>query len=120
MSDNDERTPAEEAAVRHVLSDRDLVWEAIGPDGITYDFNTNTLRMDDLGRISCQTRMASVDDAIAAKLAYLISVNDYEAIGELVCDQVNGYLGHRFTEVAEEVAALMEASDRERKERMES
>ena len=111
MSNNEERTLAEERAVRYVLSATDRVWETLGPDGITYDFNTNTLRMDEAGRRLCSARMAAVDNAIAAKYAYFISVKDYEAIGRIVVDQFDGKLGHRFKEAEENLSAAMEGEE---------
>lgn len=120
MNNSDERSLAEEMAVRVVLADTDLVFEALSVGGITYDFPTRMLRMSPAERKDCSERMGSTDRAIADQYAYHISVNDYEAIGRMVVDQVNGYLGHRFEEVAEQITADMENGDQERKDRMES
>lgn len=111
MSDNDKRTLAEEIAVRYVLTNSDLVWEAMGPDGITYDFNTNILRMDEKERELCSSKMVAKDNAIAATYAYFVSVKDYEAIGRMVVDQFDGYLSHQFKEAEENLSLAMEGEE---------
>lgn len=59
------RTAAEERAVRFVLADADLVWEAIGPDGIHYGFDTDFSKMNEEQRVFVGKRTAAVDNAIA-------------------------------------------------------
>jgi len=111
MADNNGRTKEQEMAVIYVLSDAGLVWDILGVEGVSYKFDTCTLRMDERGRKLCQMRMGAADSAIASKYAQLISVNDYEAIGRMVVDQFEGKLGAEFKEVEERLMKVDIESD---------
>lgn len=107
MNNDNKRTSANETAVISVLSDHDLLWEATGPDGITYDFDTRLLRMNEERRDLTRSKMAAHDNAISSQLAYLISQNDYEAIGRMVVGQVDDYLSYKIQE-AEDIFSINE------------
>ena len=79
------------ARMAEILSDPDQVFEAMGPDGIKYDFNTVMLRMNEDQRKMVSFRMSEIDRRVAANLAAAIVDRNYAALGALICGQVERY-----------------------------
>jgi len=79
--------------LRVILQDADCVWEAIGPDGIRYDFNTNMLRMDEQARGVAREAMALIDGIKAESIAICLCAGgllDAE-LGKLLREQAENY-----------------------------
>lgn len=92
----EQRSAIEAEVMQDILSDPELVWETLGPDGITYPgLNTNTLRMDKGQREHCHLKMRAIDDSIAIHLGMLIVLKDYEAIGRIMVLQAEACLADR-------------------------
>lgn len=80
-------------ALRSILSNATILWESIGPDGITYNFNTNTLRMKPEDARKARLKMAVVDDSVAYALARCIPRGEAgdATLGRILRKQVEKY-----------------------------
>ena len=81
-------------ALRAELNNTDVLWEAIGPDGIEYPFPTCRYNSTDEERVKIVAMVNAFDDVLARKLAGLIMMDTMTsdaAIGKIIREQAIAY-----------------------------
>ncbi len=85
-----------------LLANPETYWIAVSCEGMTYKFNTNTLRMTPAERVVCTQKMNAADDAHALAMSALIIQGDDAEIGRCVRRQILRYLKPQIDEWVED------------------
>ena len=72
----------------------DIIWEAIGPDGVQYPFPTNTIAMSDEQRAETKRLMAMHDDNLALQISLAIITENKSALMDLMRPNFMAYIKH--------------------------
>lgn len=101
MNDRPADEPAEQTtdiALMVALTDPEIIWEGLGPDGVQYPFNdTVPLGASAEQRRELARRRSEYDDIVAINIGDLIRTKDYLELGHRLAKQVENH-ARRVTE----------------------